>query len=433
MSRYAAVISLGTQEESFNFVIRFLLQQMRVPLDLYVLYGSVGDPTRTNPQTTLDCCRTTVLPGSEWKASKQCRNSWALETSYWDAMELLENVLSAHEAEPYDSIFTCIIGGTKPMVAAITLAVQVYFPHNSYPVYVQGNENPKANRTDSIEVFEGPGIRDDQTILRILNLAHLGQFFTATTLSTWLPKSPSRNFLENAMTALTAWDDFDYATAAKKSEEAVKSAASMADDTRFMPLADCVRRIGKQAVPMSDLSKVLADKQLFVGRCKLPEWPELIRSTGHRLVIDALANAKRRLQQGRYTDAVLRGYRACECATQMRLLAQRIHPTWPDAVQGLDSSFTFERDRDGKARSLGFNTALKVLGLREEMDNIQRNLVGSLQTPRNSSYLEHGYNRLEKKTASKHFEKALLFCSILLELDSGRLAEELSSFEIALP
>ena len=431
MTRFAAVVSLGTQTDSFEYGLRDLVRRQFLPLDLFVLYGSVGDPDKPDPQEILDHCKELDMsPDVRWKESQQCQNSWALEPTYRDAMELLKRLESAHKVEPYEKVFACLTGGTKPMIVATTLVVQSRFPNLFWPLYVQGHEKHAASEIESVEIFEGPGIRDDQTILRALDLACHDQFAAAATLTKMLPKSSCRSFLSNGLLALAAWDDFDYKTAHSRSKEAYKIYDNLSEDQRLKPLAKIVSRIQSQAGPMTALSRELADSKLFVEASSKSDWPKRIRTTGHDLVIDALANADRKLQKGRYTDAVLRGYRACECSVHMKLLVQGIHPSWPGVVPDKAKALNIKMDTGGSVRSFDFNSALNVLRLRDSIDGTHPELVRNLQTPRNWSYLEHGYQRIGEEQAKKHFENAKLFCCHVLAIKSAELTDKLACFAL---
>lgn len=110
---------------------------------------------------------------------------------------------------------------------------------------------------------------------------------------------------------------------------------------------------------MCEFAGVILDQQNFSAKAVNAHWAETVSDSGLLLAADALANAQRRIVEGRFTDSVLRSYRAAECATQMRLLAIGIHPAKVDACPS-----AYERYRTTDPPDIGalaFNSGLRFL------------------------------------------------------------------------
>jgi hypothetical protein len=170
---------------------------------------------------------------------------------------------------------------------------------------------------------------------------------------------------------------------------------------------------------MSAFAKTIRDQQDFDVTATSAGWPQHVSETGMLLVADALANAQRRIVEGRFTDSVLRSYRAAECATQMRLLAIGIHPSRPDACQT-----AFERYHPANATGggeLAFKAGLLFLEAVGQLCLAPvETYVRNLGNTRNHTYLEHGYDRVQPGQAKRCFEWALAICGHLLGPDIGQ-------------
>jgi hypothetical protein len=125
---------------------------------------------------------------------------------------------------------------------------------------------------------------------------------------------------------------------------------------------------------------------------------------------------KRRLEEGRYTDSVLRSYRAAECATQVRLYEIGIHPAKPAAFRAAFARTGGIVDGD---KTLAFRAGLDLLKNIGAItcETIATN-VQDLGQVRNSTYLEHGYVRIEQTQAERCLHHAMTICLHLLGEDT---------------
>ena len=147
------------------------------------------------------------------------------------------------------------------------------------------------------------------------------------------------------------------------------------------------------------------------------------------ILVDLINNAYRRIEEGKYDDAVARLYRAIELIAQIKL-----------AEEGLDDlsegKFTIEelKERkmdirryldyaDDKGRlKLGLANKFKLLRDMgwEEADTVYlgNNKLKDLLKKRNSSILAHGLEPVEKETANELFDEVKKHAKIVLpELD----------------
>jgi CRISPR-associated protein (TIGR02710 family) len=132
-------------------------------------------------------------------------------------------------------------------------------------------------------------------------------------------------------------------------------------------------------------------------------------------VYDLLANASRRLREGRYDDAVARLYRAIEAYGQVRLLQQGFPDTGHVLLEKMPEPLRLEwqnRAENGELK-LGLQDNYKLLAaLGDEVATRFMNLKlndpkVSLLVTRNSSILAHGYMPVGKNTAEKLFDATL--------------------------
>jgi CRISPR-associated protein (TIGR02710 family) len=147
------------------------------------------------------------------------------------------------------------------------------------------------------------------------------------------------------------------------------------------------------------------------------------------VIADLLNNASRRMEEGKYDDAVARLYRAIELISQIKLAEEGLNDlseekfTMDDLKdRGVDTS-GYEKYGDDKGRlKLGLENKFKLLkdlGW-EEADRmyLENNELKTLLRERNNSILAHGLEPVDKATAEDLFEKVRGYATIVLpELD----------------
>jgi CRISPR-associated protein (TIGR02710 family) len=159
------------------------------------------------------------------------------------------------------------------------------------------------------------------------------------------------------------------------------------------------------------------------------------------IIADLLNNAMRRIEEGKYDDAVARLYRAIEFTAQIRLKElglideKRLKDNGVFAIlmiklaERLDQETIEKYKRDQKAKDLE-NGVIKI-GLAKDYDllydlgdNLGKKFVGDenglqkLLKSRNNSILAHSLKPVEKETAEELFEKVKGYTrAVLPELD----------------
>ena len=136
------------------------------------------------------------------------------------------------------------------------------------------------------------------------------------------------------------------------------------------------------------------------------------------LLVDIINNAERRINEGKYDDAIARLYRCVELIAQIKLLHYDFNEI--DEIErkkfnlekiknkGIDTK-KYEKYADEKERvKLGLKKKfelLKDLGWSEaEQTYLQNNKLKNLLQKRNNSILAHGFEPIEKQTAIDLFE-----------------------------
>jgi hypothetical protein len=314
----------------------------------------------------------------------------------------------------YDRVYVGITGATNPIVASLFQATMAYLSSEVIPIYVQGRG------TLSVRSFVASDVRDRVVAEEALSVARSGQIRVAARLAERLKSEEDWQFLASSLNALALWDDFDYEQAHKGLDPLEHRAAVLRSHPLLAAVAETTSRLAEAAGKMFALAKDIRNDQKFAETVGKPDWRSTVRETGPLLVADALANAQRRVAEGRYTDAVLRAYRAAECATQMRLLAIGIHPQRPDACQPAFRRFSSEEVTKG---SLAFKAGLVFLAAAGQLDFAPiEDKVRDLGSLRNSTYLEHGYVRVQEAKGRKCVESSCSICEYLLDPGIGELS-----------
>lgn len=246
----------------------------------------------------------------------------SLSQSYTAAQRALERALEWEAM----LITADLTGGTKPMVAGLTLALSgrgVTFS------YVGGDTRNAQGRVQSgserVIALEDPTVRYHVREWAAFQSAwNAGRFTEAKTLLERLPGPLSRaherfyRHLIGLCDALLAWDRFQHEAAAVLLERHLEPALSIAEAWRHGAKVRVLSELEKQAEHLATLS----------DPTELPT---------RLLLADLLANAQRRADAGRFDDALARLYRATELAAEVDI-AERYgfslkNPNgWPDTV-----------------------------------------------------------------------------------------------------
>ncbi len=313
-------------------------------------------------------------------------------------------------------------GGTKPMSGALVHGVLTE-PINAEVVldYTGGVERNDAGRV----VGEMRIKRQYETRVEIiardaLNMIKACNYSQAFSITRSFPDSGRFGFLKKSIEALYLWDNFNY----QNSSKILKVLAQQIEVLLDTPLLkDIIRIIKKLVDPSLSISKVI-DKILKIQNGSEPKLAlkGINADELFLIAIDTLENAKRRFNEGKYTDAVLRAYRAIECAIQMRLTLLNINP-W---------SFNPEYAEEDKRECInkifnGYKPPIKITfhnGIEllkchgKRLTNEDEKYLQDIQQTRNNSYLEHGYQRVERSHADNILNYTTQIIESLLKEDS---------------
>lgn len=400
--KVAAIFPIGTSIGGCPAAIAEILKSESA-LEVYLIFGKRAAMDADDPADTVMRIKESIRDERvTW------RDCVAVDAhKFAQTYEQTRAAIARIAEENYDRIYVGITGGTNPMVAALFQAA-AYLPSQLIDIYVQSRAE------DRVGIFVGSEVRDRATAEDVIAAAHNGQIRIAERLAQRLPSADSRwSFLRESLTALSYWDDFDYAQASQPLAHQARKCPSYASDPLLALTADTVARISCHASKVSAFTREIRDVQNFGARASSSDWSQHVEDMGVFLVADVLANADRRLTEARFTDSVLRSYRAAECATQMRLLQIGIHPSQPMAYEP-----AYRRcctAGGAEVGELAFRAGLELLQLVAQFDlaSIEQ-YVRNLANVRNHTYLEHGYERVREAQSHQCFEWATAICEALL-------------------
>lgn len=328
-------------------------------------------------------------------------DTFDLSAAYPTARATVRSMASEH----YARVYVGITGGTNPLVASIFHTAMAYLGTEVVPIYAQG-KGLETQRT-----FVAPDIRLAVLTEEAVGMARSGQTRVAAQLAARLPETGEWLFARACLAALAAWDDFDYAMARDTLRRQLRHCAAYQAHPLLSRLADTVARLAAVADRLVNMTAEFRNVQNFERLASASGWPSKVRECGGLLVADALANARRRLEEGRYTDSVLRSYRAAECATQLRLYEIGIHPAKTAAFATAFARIGGILDGD---KPIAFRAGLDFIDNSGYISckSIARSVQDLGQT-RNSTYLEHGYVRTEQGQAVRCLNHAIMICQHL--------------------
>jgi hypothetical protein len=408
----AAVFPVGQTEGGCVAGIREILRReapLAEPLRVYLLHGvlAVGQAPPAPGEVARRVASTDFGHAVEYPLIAPV-DSFDLEAAYATAREAMGQIAAAR----YDRVYVGITGGANPLVASVFHTAVTYLEAEVVPIYAQGR-GLATQRT-----FVAADLRLGVLAERVMEAARRGQMRLAAQLAERLPNEGKWGFLRAGTEALAAWDDFDYPAARDIVRRQERHCAAYGTDRLVSPLADVVRRLAAVADRMVRIMETFRNEPGFEKAVSAADWPAHARKDGGLLVADVMANARRRLAEGRYTDSVLRAYRGAECATQVRLYEACLHPGRPNACRrAFEQAREHLKDEGPIAFRAGLYLLRDVSGL--SCEAIERNVQDLGQT-RNKTFLEHGYTRVRRDQAERCLEHAMAICRHILGEDEVR-------------
>lgn len=298
-------------------------------------------------------------------------------------------------------------GGTKCMSAALGLVAR-YWPCTLS--YVAGQSRDKSGlgvtQTGSEFVVApfNPWVQlGYQEIETALDLCDHGEYTAADRLLLALIRKTGERGAEldfesglkrlrDVVTGLAEWDAFNHKGAIHTFKQAIKGWQSV--ESLALPLSPGV-------VEFMEIRALPQLQAIVAARDESGNKPVL------ELALDILANARRRIAQGRFDDATARCYRAIEATAQAALWSAHQIDTgriqWDQVPPSLRDRWEYRFNDQGTMKS-GLQDAYElaaVLNLPVGLMFRDSDLHG-LHSPlskRNHSILAHGFDRVSEKTA----------------------------------
>ncbi len=304
---------------------------------------------------------------------------------------------------PRGSVAVDITGGTKAMVggcatAASFLGLDLLYIDSEYGwkhrKSLPGSERPVILK-NPFEVFGDLEERDALTFFRTHNYQAAQKIYASLAEKAPNPR-PFEAKMKLAM-ALHHWDSFEY-------KKAYKQIKNVEDDRKKFSLSLPELRLGALEV----LSKLDGDSN-FTEFIKQPDHASM-------LAADLLANSRRRAEQGRYDDAILRVYRVLELTSQHLLLCRHDIDTGNVKSPGEDVEARFreaskeiygDRGARGIADKLGLVDGWLLLHVLGDIPMEKVKEINERVSVRNNLMIEHrsghgtdkGYNKFYSFTS----------------------------------
>ncbi len=383
------IVTVGTTEAPLARAI----QDAQVPGTLVLFYGRSLDQRQAPLEIAArlrDLARQRGLVVREYEISDP--------EDFLRACTEMEEAIRPLLDQPWERARLNITGGTKVLSAALYHLAQQFWGRCEVIVdYTGGLQRDTAGRvvgemrTVSLSLW----LNQAQHALRLLRLGH---YHSAFAWAQALPAQGRPGLVREGLEALARWDDMDYERAHQGLVRFSRRAEFAQGDPVLEGLSAVVERL-KQAGDMLVPALRRMDSPEKLERLEASKLQGILEALAW-LSADALENGRRRLQEGRYADAVLRSYRAVEVACQRALLAHGVNP-WARLDGG---PIALER---------GLQVLRDQVKLALPWDEVIA-LVLAVQQPRNYSLLEHGYSPVKQDTASSVLSKAERVATLLL-------------------
>jgi hypothetical protein len=290
LMKVAAIFPVGTSDSGAPTAISEILKEESA-IDVYLLFGKQGSADTPDPKDSVARIKQTVT-GS--------RVTWAAEQEiephdFSETYSQIRAFISGLAEKRYDRVWVGITGGTNPMVTSLFQTAMAYLPCQVIPIYIQ------SKGVTLIRHFAASDVRDSVLAEDVLTTARSGQVRLAAKLAEKLPNEGRWKFLRSSLAGLAYWDDFDYLEAMEHLKMPARNAAAFSADKALAPLADTLTRIAADARQMADFTKDISAVDRFAGSVLKSGWEDKVYRYGILLVGDVLANAQRRIVEGRFT------------------------------------------------------------------------------------------------------------------------------------
>jgi CRISPR-associated protein (TIGR02710 family) len=298
--------------------------------------------------------------------------------------------------------------GTKAMSAALALAAV----RNEISAlrYVEGDRDPLHQNN---VIADTERVRTVATAIatasRRLDQARAflidGDFSAVAGILPDLENASSAGWPDNLISSLSlvlsyarfysAWDRLDYSDAATQAIQAPSAGAHEWEN--FAPTAREIQWVRELA----------RDSPKKGGKPLPPDRSEDMTVHARRVMVDLLANGRRRMHHGQFEDANLRAYRIAEMLGQARLFGHGLDSSFLDPQNPTVGNLQRDLEKGGSTPlgainrfgkqylTAGREQTFRLLGRLKDTFSNKLKTVGPQVESRNHSILIHGFDRLD--------------------------------------
>ena len=306
-----------------------------------------------------------------------------------------------------------VTGGTKVMSAAlIHAALTLQWSADVIFEYV-GGQRDNNGRVKEMELKRDSGIVTQERMITVLDSIRQQEFARARFIAVNLPLHEKAGFLRKAVDIFWQWDNFHYDETVKSLESISARAQELVGDNQLRKVADTVMRLEKVAgaikLAIGALRQLKDKGGSAINRDMMAGWLDILG--------DTIANARRRAESDP-VDCVLRCYRVVEIAEQMVVLSLGTNPWKPDwnelGEEKLKVYLSMIHAQQ-PPRQVSLDLGIKLIETLSTPipKDVERD-IRDIQSARNHCYLEHGYDKVVKRTALSLMTKMENATTVLL-------------------
>ena len=301
-----------------------------------------------------------------------------------DCFEIIKEEI--REKEDYEIVID-YTSGTKTMTMSAAICSMLYHKKLSLVAGKRGENGIVVPGTEKIVEQSLYSAYDKLLFDQVKTLFNSYRFKDAKSVLNQIVISDGKEKFEQLIEAYDLWDKFDHRTAFKILGE------------------------------ISDMQ--ISQNKGFLGKLNKMEKYETL------ILVDLINNVNRRIEEGKYDDAVARLYRVIELIAQIKLaeeglddLSEKKFTIEDLKKRKVDISRYEEYAGDNGRLKLGLENKFKLLkymgwGEADKM-YLENNKLKDLLKKRNSSILAHGLEPVEKETAKELFEEVKEYAKIIL-------------------
>jgi CRISPR-associated protein (Cas_Cas02710) len=336
------------------------------------------------------------------KAKQQgvtCR-IYELETpeEFQGAFSFYHGLMEVVSQRQPEKVIIDVTGGTKVMSAALVHAALTQKWGAEVIFEYVGGPRGSTGRVREMELIRDDRTVTDERIKLVLEAVHQQEFSRAVILTDYLPGHGDARFLKEVADIFWKWDNFHYDEVKKPLEDISIQAKTLIGNIRLGKIADTILRLqkesGKIMLAMSALRKLKVKGDVVLTDDILEGWITILG--------DTIANARRRAESDPL-ECVLRCYRAIELTTQIGISKLGVNSQKPDWTLLSDDQLTAYKSKiqsNQVPRNISLDLGTKLIEtLSSPLPENVHQSIKVIMSSRNQSYLEHGYDRILKKTA----------------------------------